>query len=73
MMSLTLEQMNARLAGLLDMRFRGVRETVIDGRKVSYASDSELAAAIRDLERRLARAEGRKARRVLHPYAVKDL
>lgn len=72
-MALSLEQLQARLDALLDMRFRGVRETMIDGRRVSYATDAELAAAIRDLEKRIARADGRKARRVLRAHAVKDL
>ena len=72
-MALTLEQMQTRLTALLDMRFRGVRETTVEGRRVSYATDAELAAAIRDLEKRIARADGRTARRVLRTYATKDL
>lgn len=72
-MALTPEQLRARLDALLDMRFRGVRESVTDGERVSYASDAELAAAIADAEKRLALAEGRGRRRVLRAYAVKDL
>lgn len=72
-MALTLEQMQTRLDALLDMRFRGVRETTVEGRRVSYATDSELAAAIRDLEKRIGRADGRKGRRVLRTHATKDL
>jgi hypothetical protein len=69
-----LQTMRAQLDGLLAMRWRGVRETVIEGRRVSYASDGELAAAIADLERRIAAAEpGGRRPRVLRPYAVKDL
>jgi hypothetical protein len=69
-----LQTMRAQLDGLLAMRWRGVRETMIEGRRVSYASDAELAVAIADLERRIAVAEGNGRRgRVLRPYAVKDL
>lgn len=71
---MTLEQMRARLAALLDMRFRGVRATTFEGGSISYSSDSELAAAITDLERRIAAADGEGRRsRVRRPYAVKDL
>jgi len=69
-----LQTMRAQLDGLLAMRWRGVRETVIEGRRVSYASDAELAAAIADLERRIAAAgPGPRRRRVARPHAVKDL
>lgn len=71
---MTLEQMQARLTALMDMRFRGVRSTSFEGKSVSYGSDVELANAIRDLERRIqaASADGRHSR-VRRPYAVKDL
>jgi len=71
---MTLEQMQARLDALLDMRFRGVRSTSYEGKTVSYASDAELASAIRDLESRVAAAsaDGRRSR-VRRVYAVKDL
>jgi len=39
---------------------------------VNYGSDAELAAAIGDIERRIAKLE-RGAGRVLRPFAVKDL
>ena len=69
-----LQTMRAQLDGLLAMRWRGVRETVIEGRRVSYASDAELAGAIADLERRIAAAEtGAHRHRVARPHAVKDL
>jgi hypothetical protein len=55
------------------MRFRGVRETMIDGKRVSYASDAELASAISDAEKRLAQAEGKGRPKALRTYAVKDL
>ncbi|KPQ06190.1 MAG: hypothetical protein HLUCCA12_12130 [Rhodobacteraceae bacterium HLUCCA12] len=72
-MAFTEEELRQRLSALQDARWRGVRETTIDGQRVGYATDAEMAAAIRDLETRLARIEGRSRRRVLRPYAVKDL
>jgi hypothetical protein len=39
---------------------------------VTYGSDAELAAAIADIERRIAVLE-KTSRRVLRPFAVKDL
>jgi len=72
-MAFTVEQLKQRLALLQDARWRGVRETTIEGRRVGYASDAEMVAAIADLEARIAQAEGRRRRRVVRPYAVKDL
>lgn len=69
-----LEVMRARLGALLQMRWRGVRETTVEGKRVSYASDRELADAIADLERRIAEAEsGGRGRRFLRLWAGKDL
>lgn len=71
---MTLAEMEARLSGLLDMRFRGVRSTNVDGVSVSYGSDAELAAAITDLERRIEALKlGAKRGRVRRVYATKDL
>ncbi|MDO9501222.1 phage head-tail joining protein [Falsiroseomonas sp.] len=72
-MAFTVEQLKQRLAALQDARWRGVRDTTIEGRRVGYATDAEMAAAIADLEARVAKAEGRRRRRVVRPYAVKDL
>ncbi len=61
---MTLEEMTAQRDALLAARFRGVRTVEIDGRRVTYASDT--AAAITDLERRIAAAEaGGRKRRIL--------
>lgn len=56
--------MTAQRDALLAARFRGVRTIEVDGRRVTYASDAEMAAAITDLERRIAatQAGGRKRR-----------
>lgn len=72
-MAFTEEQLRQRLAALQEARWRGVRETTIEGRRVGYATDAEMANAIADLENRIAQSDGRKRRRVLRPYAVKDL
>lgn len=72
-MAFTVEQLKQRLVALQDARWRGVRDTTIEGRRVGYATDAEMAAAIADLEARVAKAEGRRRRRVVRPYAVKDL
>jgi hypothetical protein len=71
---MTLEEMKALLSALLGMRFGGVRSITYEGRQISYASDAELAAAIQDLERRIAAADTTKSRsRVSRPFASKDL
>ena len=63
---MTLEEMTAQRDALLAARFRGVRTVEIDGRRVTYATDAEMAAAITDLERRIAGAqEGGLRRRIL--------
>jgi hypothetical protein len=59
-----LEQLTAQRDALLAARYRGVRTVDIDGRRITYAADAEMAAAIADLERRIAAAQdgGRKCR-----------
>ena len=67
-----LERMQALLTVLQEARFAGLRSVSYDGKTVTYGTDAELAAAISDVERRIAKVE-RGAGRVLRPYAVKDL
>ncbi|ARP98185.1 phage head-tail joining protein [Pseudorhodoplanes sinuspersici] len=63
---MTLEELTAQRDALLAARFRGVRTVEVDGRRVTYASDAEMAAAITDLERRVAASqEGGRKRRIL--------
>jgi hypothetical protein len=63
---MTLEEMTVQRDALLTARFRGVRTVEIDGRRVTYATDTEMAAAITDLERRMAAAgQGGRRRRIL--------
>jgi hypothetical protein len=59
-----LEEMTAQRDALLAARYRGLRTVEIDGRRVTYATDAEMAAAIADLERRitLASSDGRRRR-----------
>ncbi|MFZ5792826.1 MAG: phage head-tail joining protein [Pseudomonadota bacterium] len=63
---MTLEELTAQREVLLAARFRGVRTVEIEGRRVTYASDAEMATAITYLERRIAAAqEGGRRRRIL--------
>jgi len=39
---------------LLAARFKGVRTVEYDGKRITYATDGEMAAALGDLERRIA-------------------
>ena len=58
---MTLEEMTAQRDALLAARFRGVRTVEIDGRRVTYATDAEMAAAITDLERRMRTCQQRRS------------
>jgi hypothetical protein len=63
---MTLEEMIVQRDALLAARYRGLRTVKIDGRRVTYATDAEMAAAISDLECRIAAAgEGGRRRRIL--------
>ena len=68
----TITDLRARREALAAQRASGVARVSYDGKTVNYGSDAELAAAIGDIERRIAKQE-RGAGRVLRPYAVKDL
>ena len=61
---MTLEELTSQRDALLAARYRGLRTVEIDGRRVTYATDAEMAAAIADLERRitLASSDGRRRR-----------
>jgi hypothetical protein len=63
---MTTEELTAQRDVLMAARFRGVRTIETDGRRITYASDAEMATAITDLERRIAAAqEGGAKRRIL--------
>ncbi|MCC5993883.1 MAG: hypothetical protein JJT99_15325 [Rhodobacteraceae bacterium] len=69
---MTLDDLKSRHSALLAARYSGTRSVSYDGKSINYGSDAELAAAIGDIERRIAKLE-RGAGRVLRPFAVKDL
>ena len=63
---MALEEMTVQRDALLAARYRGVRTVESDGRRVTYATDAEMTAALTDLERRIAAAnEGGRRRRIL--------
>jgi hypothetical protein len=69
---MTLDELKLRHSALMAARYSGTRSVGYDGKTITYGTDAELAAAISDAERRIAKLE-RGAGRVLRPYAVKDL
>jgi hypothetical protein len=71
-MSMTLDDLKLRHSALLAARYSGTRSVSYDGKTVTYGSDVELAAAIGDIERRIAKLQ-RGTGRILRPYAMKDL
>lgn len=62
---LSAAELAAMRDGLIRARARGVRVTMIEGRRVEYASDAEMAAAIADLEARMRRATTGPVRTIL--------
>ena len=69
---MTLDELRLRHSALLAARYSGTRSVSYDGKTLNYGTDAELASAIGDVERRMAKLE-RSAGRVLRPFAVKDL
>jgi len=70
---MTLEEMTAQRDTLLAAWYRGVCTVEVDGRRVTYATDTEMAAAITDLERRIALAGTAGRRRRILTSAWKGL
>lgn len=68
-----LERMQALLAALQEARFAGLRSVSYDGKTVTYGSDAELAAAIRDLEGRISTVSATPRRRRWGTVATKGL
>ncbi|WP_149589758.1 phage head-tail joining protein [Tabrizicola flagellatus] len=54
-----LAQLTAWRDALMAARYRGVRTVEYDGKRITYASDGEMAAALADLNRQIAGAAGR--------------
>lgn len=73
---MTLDELKLRHDALLAARYSGTRSVSYDGKSVNYGSDAELAAAIADIERRIAALERPQSvarSRIFRPFAVKDL
>ena len=68
-----IDRMRALLSALQEARFSGLRSVSYDGKTLTYGSDTELAAAISDLEARIARASGTARRRRWGSVATKGL
>ena len=68
-----IDRMRALLTALQEARFSGLRSVSYDGKTLNYGSDAELAAAISDLEARIARAAGTSRRRRWGTLATKGL
>ena len=63
----------ANADALLAARWRGVRTVEVEGRRITYASDAEMAAALVDLERRVADEKAGARRRIVRTTASKGL
>ena len=65
--------MIARRDALLAARWRGVRTVEVEGRRITYASDTEMAAALVDLDRRIADEKAGARKRIVRTTASKGL
>jgi hypothetical protein len=70
---MTLEEMIVQRDALLAARYRGVRTVEVEGRRITYATDAEMAAALADLEKRIALVETGAPRRRILTSATKGL
>lgn len=52
-MAVPAEELTALRDELIRARARGVRVTLWEGKRIEYATDAEMAAAIADLDRRI--------------------
>lgn len=50
-----------------------MRTVEVEGRRITYASDAEMAAALADIERRIADASADQRRRIVRATASKGL
>lgn len=67
---MSITEMQQQLEKLLKVRARGTRKVRFGEDEVEYRSNSELAAAIADLERRIAMAAS-PSRRLVYPKVSK--
>ncbi len=70
---MTLDELKSQREALLAARFRGVRTVEVEGRRITYATDAEMAMALADLERRIAALETSGRRRRILTSATKGL
>ncbi|HUF55543.1 MAG TPA: hypothetical protein VMM55_03175 [Thermohalobaculum sp.] len=70
---MTEAEMTAQRDALLAARWRGVRTVEFEGRRVTFATDDEMAAAIADLERRIGALKAGGRRRIIRTTASKGL
>ena len=70
---MTFEELTAQRDALLAARYRGVRTVEYDGKRITYATDAEMAAALADLEKRITAAETDTPRRRILTSASKGL
>ena len=70
---MTLAELNTQREALLTARYRGLRSVETEGRRVTYTSDAEMAAALADNERRIAVLSDDGRRRRILTSASKGL
>ena len=59
-----LAQLKAWRDALLEARYAGLRSLEHDGKRMAYASDAEMTAALSDLEHRIAAAQSGRVSQV---------
>lgn len=67
----TLSELQSRLEALHKARDGGALTIEHGDKRITYRSDAELAAAIAGLEKRIERASGQAAPRVIYPRVSK--
>lgn len=63
-MPLDVSEMETLRDELIKARSRGIRSVMYDGKRTEYSTDTEMAAAIADLERRIASARNSRPRTI---------
>lgn len=63
-MSIDVNELETLRDALIRARAQGVRQITLNGKRIEYGSDAEMAAAIADLETRIARASPNRAKRL---------
>ena len=59
-MAISASELEALRDALLRARAKGVREAQVNGERLRYGSDAEMASAIADLDARIAASNGRR-------------